>query len=114
MIIGDFNIFRTKWMIDKETNLLMPDITTARDQEQVSIAEISKWGYNQINHKSNNNGSFLDLVFVTNKSNAYVSDSPEIDQQDRNSHHHNLILLQINIQSDISQTKKRIIKNYNK
>lgn len=115
MIVGDFNLLKTKWITEKETNLLIPDIGNTRQIELTFIEEINKWGLQQIQNIPNSQGSFLDLVFTNDMSQTTMSDTPPIDWMYRASHHHNPYSITIiNDNTDTTNKISKTKRNYNK
>lgn len=115
LIIGGFNLLKTKWITDNETSLLIPDIKTTRQIELSFLEEINKWGLQQINNTPNSQGSFLDLIFTNDISQTTISETLPIDWIDKASHNHNLYSLTIVTDNTKNIKGKEAVKrNYNK
>lgn len=91
LVIGDFNQFKLKWIPDSDTNQIVPDIKEARKIEISILTEINRWGMSQLNYKSNNNGSYLDLIFSNDKLVTSVVECLDSYRMDRHSIHYSAI-----------------------
>lgn len=114
MIIGDLNTTTIQWDYDiadlAPTDELMPSMSET-GTDLVFINRIIEKGFTQKNQEPNNQGVFLDLIFVNFEIQCIIKKAEANLLLDKNSYHHVAYILSINTEQN--QGKKTMTTQEN-
>lgn len=110
--IGDFNMSNIAWHFDSDfPGFLLPSEVNLTDYETRFIEICNFHSLIQINHMSNSNNKFLDLVLTTDLLN--ISVSQPIEYIDRNSRYHIGIHIEISYREESIDINDRRPNSFN-